>query len=64
MNSHESIVKQKVCDEQLRKNLSSAMHTLQKNRQNLTKNRFNEWENLRNKGKDVKNYALSNLKPS
>ena len=29
MNSHESIVKQKVCDEQLRKNLSSAMHTLQ-----------------------------------
>lgn len=30
MNSHESIVKQKVCDEQLRKNLSSAMHTLQK----------------------------------
>ena len=62
MNSHESIVKQKVCDEQLRKNLSSAMHTLQKNRQNLTKNRFNEWENLRNKGKDVKNYALSNLK--
>lgn len=37
MNSHESIVKQKVCDEQLRKNLSSAMHTLQKNRQNLQK---------------------------
>ncbi len=59
--NHEKIVKEKLHDEQLRKNLYSAMHTLQTNRQNLIKNKYNDWEDLRQKGKMVKENALNTL---
>ncbi|PID48237.1 MAG: iron-sulfur cluster-binding protein [Proteobacteria bacterium] len=58
---HEKIVQEKLNDQQLRKNLYSAMHTLQTNRKNLIKNKYTDWEGLREKGKIVKENALNNL---
>ncbi len=61
MKDHNNIVNQKLKDKQLRDNLYSAMHLLQKNRQNLTQNKYTDWEELREKGRQVKANALSNL---
>ncbi len=59
--NHEKIVEEKLQDEQLRKNLYSAMHTLQTNRENLIKNKYINWEELREKGKQVKENTLNTL---
>ncbi|MGP1562026.1 MAG: LutB/LldF family L-lactate oxidation iron-sulfur protein [Helicobacteraceae bacterium] len=55
------LVEQKVKDEQLQKNLYSAMHTLQTNRGNLIANMYDDWEGLRAKGKAVKENAINSL---
>lgn len=59
--NHKKIVNQKLNDEQLRKNLTAAMHTLQKNRKNLVEKRFINWQNLRDNVKMAKNKALNSL---
>ncbi len=59
--NHEKLVDEKLHDEQLRKNLYSAMHTLQTNRENLIKNKYKDWEELRQKGQEVKENALNTL---
>lgn len=58
---HEQIVKQKLNDDQMRSNLSNAMHTLQANRLKVVKEKFDDWEGLRAKAKQAKNNALMNL---
>lgn len=58
---HEKIVRDKLNDTQLRQNLSTAMHILQKNRSNVIKTKFNDWEGLREKAKQAKNNALNSL---
>ena len=58
---HEKIVHQKLNDEQLRQNLTSAMHTLQKNRLKVIDDKFNDWQGLRDKAKQAKNNALMSL---
>lgn len=57
----ENVVNERLNDTQMRENLNSAMHTLQTNRANLIEKRFIDWQGLRQKGKNVKNYALSTL---
>ena len=59
---HEKIVKMKLNDATMRKNLMNAMHTLQSNRLKVIDNRFNDWQGLRNKAKQAKNNALMSLK--
>lgn len=58
---HEKIVHQKLNDEQLRQNLTNAMHTLQKNRLKVIEDKFNDWQGLRDKAKQAKNNALMSL---
>ncbi|MCW1360881.1 LutB/LldF family L-lactate oxidation iron-sulfur protein [Campylobacter sp. CCS1377] len=58
---HEQIVKIKLNDEQMRENLSNAMHTLQKNRLKLIDEKFNDWQGLRERAKQAKNNALMSL---
>lgn len=60
--SHKDIVAQKLADQQMRENLSSAMHTLQNNRAGIIGSKFNDWEGLREKAKAVKNRSLRHLK--
>lgn len=62
MANKEAVIDERLNDAQMRENLTSAMHTLQNNRANLIEKRFNDWQGLRNKGKLVKNRALSTLK--
>lgn len=59
--NHDKLVEEKLNDQQLRKNLYSAMHTLQTNRKNLIKTKYIDWEGLRQKGKEVKDNALNSL---
>lgn len=59
---HKEIVHQKLNDEQLRTNLSNAMHTLQRLRGITLDKKFNDWEGLRSKAEQVKNNALMSLK--
>lgn len=61
MSSHETLVRSKLADKQLRNNLDSAMHTLQTNRKNLIANKFMKWEELRDKAQEFKDYGLANL---
>ena len=58
---HEQIVKIKLNDKQMRENLRTAMHTLQKNRLNLVENKFNDWQGLRQRAKQAKNNAIQSL---
>lgn len=58
---HENIVNISINDEELRKNLRSAMHTLQKNRQIIIDKKFDKWQDLRLAAKSVKNKALNSL---
>ncbi len=59
--AHEEIVDIKIHDTQMRENLKSAMHTLQKNRLRVIDEKFNDWQGLRFKAKQAKNSALSSL---
>lgn len=59
--SHEQIVDINIHDTQMRENLKTAMHTLQKNRLKVIDEKFNDWQGLRSKAKQAKNNALSNL---
>ncbi|AJC88353.1 LutB/LldF family L-lactate oxidation iron-sulfur protein [Campylobacter insulaenigrae] len=59
--AHEQIVDIKIHDQQMRENLRSAMHTLQKNRLKVIDEKFNDWQGLRSKAKQAKNNALSTL---
>lgn len=59
--NHEELVNTKLNDKQLRANLYSAMHTLQKNRKNLLSTKFQNFEELRGKAKALKNNALAKL---
>lgn len=56
-----NIINEKLQDNQLRNNLSSAMDTLKNNRKNLINSRFLDWENLRDKGYKLKQKNLSKL---
>ncbi|PAF41556.1 LutB/LldF family L-lactate oxidation iron-sulfur protein [Helicobacter sp. 11S03491-1] len=58
---YEEAITAKLSDEQLRKNLKSAMDVLKTNRKNLIQNRYTDWEGLRELGKEVKIKALSHL---
>ncbi|PAF51634.1 LutB/LldF family L-lactate oxidation iron-sulfur protein [Helicobacter sp. 13S00477-4] len=58
---YEVAIANKLSDEQLRKNLKSAMDTLKTNRKNLIKQRYTDWEGLRELGKEVKLKTLSHL---
>lgn len=58
---HEQIVHLKLNDEQMRQNLSTAMHTLQRNRLKIINDKFNDWQGLRDKAKQAKNNALMSL---
>ena len=58
----QKIVNEKLNDAQMRQNLSTAMHTLQRNRQNTIKDRFIDWQGLRFKAKEAKNNSLMSLK--
>lgn len=58
---HQVIVKQKLEDEQMRSNLSKAMHTLQANRLKVIEDKFLDWEGLRAKAKQAKDNALMSL---
>lgn len=58
---HESMVHQKLNDEQMRTNLSNAMHTLQKNRLKVIDDKFTDWQGLRARAKQAKNNALMSL---
>lgn len=60
-NSHEEIVNIKLNDNQMRANLRSAMHTLQRNRLKVIEDKFQDWQGLRSKAKQAKNNALSSL---
>ncbi|HEB9304779.1 TPA: iron-sulfur cluster-binding protein [Campylobacter coli] len=59
---HEEIVHIKLNDIQMRENLMTAMHTLQKNRLGVIDARFKDWQGLRAKAKQAKNNALMSLK--
>ncbi|MPA94131.1 lactate utilization protein, partial [Campylobacter coli] len=59
---HEEIVHIKLNDIQMRENLMTAMHTLQKNRLGVIDARFRDWQGLRAKAKQAKNNALMSLK--
>ncbi|MGI7118235.1 LutB/LldF family L-lactate oxidation iron-sulfur protein [Campylobacter coli] len=59
---HEEIVHTKLNDIQMRENLMTAMHTLQKNRLGVIDARFRDWQGLRAKAKQAKNNALMSLK--
>ncbi|AJC91461.1 MULTISPECIES: LutB/LldF family L-lactate oxidation iron-sulfur protein [Campylobacter] len=59
--AHEQIVDVKIHDKQMRENLRSAMHTLQKNRLKIIDEKFEDWQGLRSKAKQAKNNALSSL---
>ncbi|WP_276883804.1 LutB/LldF family L-lactate oxidation iron-sulfur protein [Campylobacter cuniculorum] len=60
--AHEEIVRIKLNDTQMRENLMTAMHTLQKNRLKVIENKFEDWEGLRTKAKKAKDNALMSLK--
>ena len=59
---HKELVQSNLQNEQMRENLSSAMHLLQKNRHDLIERKFIDWEGLREHAKCVKNNALMSLK--
>ncbi|RAZ51757.1 LutB/LldF family L-lactate oxidation iron-sulfur protein [Campylobacter hyointestinalis] len=61
MSEHSEIIVKKIADKQMRQNLDSAMHTLQKNRKNLIASNFTNWQTLREQGKNAKQKALNNL---
>ncbi|HDX3648412.1 TPA: iron-sulfur cluster-binding protein, partial [Campylobacter coli] len=50
---HEEIVHIKLNDIQMRENLMTAMHTLQKNRLGVIDARFRDWQGLRAKAKQA-----------
>lgn len=56
-----NIINEKLQDNQLRNNLSSAMDTLKNNRKKLINSRFLDWENLRDKGYKLKQKNISKL---
>ncbi|WP_304372458.1 LUD domain-containing protein, partial [uncultured Helicobacter sp.] len=58
---HNTIVHNKLNDQQLRKNLKSVMDTLKGNRKNLIASRYVDWEALREQGRAVKQKTLSQL---
>ncbi len=55
---HEKLVDSKLADQQMRDNLSKAMHILQNNRLNVIKNKFDNYEGLRQKAKRAKNNSI------
>lgn len=59
---HEQMVHTKLNDAQMRENLMTAMHTLQKNRFKIIKDKFEDWQGLRIKARKAKNNALMSLK--
>lgn len=61
MSANNALIKEKLNDAQMRANLDSAMHTLQKNRKNLIASHFTNWQELRERGKNVKQKALNSL---
>ena len=58
---HEDIVKIKLNDTTMRKNLMNAMHTLQTNRMKVIDDRFSDWQSLRNRAKEAKNLSLIHI---
>lgn len=58
---HKQIVHDKLNDEQMRVNLTNAMHTLQGNRLKLVEGKFEDWQGLRDRARQVKNNALMSL---
>lgn len=60
-NTHEQIITSKLADTQMRTNLDSAMHTLQKNRANVISSNFKNWEELRKSGRNAKQNSLNSL---
>lgn len=58
---HNTIVHDKLNDQQLRQNLKSVMDTLKGNRKNLITSRYVDWEALREQGRALKQKTLSQL---
>lgn len=58
---HQVIVQEKLKDEQMRTNLTNAMHTLQANRLKVIDDKFVDWQGLRAKAKQAKDNALMSL---
>ena len=61
MSANNELIQEKLNDAQMRANLDSAMHTLQRNRKNLIAANFTNWQELRERGKNVKQNALNSL---
>ncbi|MGM9995354.1 MAG: iron-sulfur cluster-binding protein, partial [Campylobacter sp.] len=61
MSANNKLIQEKLNDAQMRANLDSAMHTLQRNRKNLIAANFTNWQELRERGKNVKQNALNSL---
>lgn len=58
---HQQLVQSKLQDQQMRANLTAAMHTLQHNRSELIAHKYLDWQGLRVQAQAVKNNALQNL---
>ncbi|NDJ27294.1 iron-sulfur cluster-binding protein [Campylobacter sp. MIT 12-5580] len=58
---HEVAVHENLSNEQMRTNLTTAMHILQKNRLKVIDDRFEDWQGLRARARQAKNNALMSL---
>ena len=61
MSANNELIVRKLNDAQMRANLDSAMHTLQRNRKKLIESNFTDWQGLREQGRNAKQKALNSL---